>query len=177
MFKDIQMKTHEYLVNDVEEFLEINKEEPQRAESKTMKKLISVQDKIKIFKNISYEELRAIIYDLKFLRFNHKDTIVEQGSMSENIYYLIDGECQVFQDKHKVGELHAGSTFGESGAIFEQKRGASVLCSSRSATLLCFKIDKDNLEFSSNALAILYKNLAFEINAKLNELNNKISKK
>ncbi len=171
------MSKFEYLVNDVEEFLKVNEEESQKPTSKTMKKLISVQDKIKIFKNISYEDLQAIIYDLQFLRFNYKDKIVEQGSMSENIYYLIDGECQVFQNQQKIGELHSGSTFGESGAIFEQKRSATVLCSSETATLLSFKIDKDNLEFSANALAILYRNLAYEINAKLNDLNSKIAKK
>jgi len=171
------MNKFEYLVNDVEEFLKINEEESQKIESKTMKKLISVQDKIKIFKNISYEELKAIIYDLKFVRYEYKDHIVEQDSTSEIIYYLIDGECQVFQNSNKIGELHSGSTFGESGAIFEQKRSATVICASKTATLLSFKIDKNNLEFASNALAILYRNLAFEINAKLNDLNKNISAK
>jgi len=166
----------EYTVEDIEEFLKINDEESNN-DSETMHKLLSVQDKIKIFKDIEPNELKSIVYDLQFMRYNFKDHIVDQDSQSEIIYFLIDGECQVFHNKFKIGELHPGSSFGESGAIFGYKRNATVLCASKTATLLAFKIDQENLDFSAKALAILYKNLAAEINKKLDDLNKQVATK
>jgi CRP-like cAMP-binding protein len=166
-----------YSVDDIEEFLNISDDEKSKSDSQIMQKLLSVQDKITIFKNIDPYELKSIVYDLKFMRFKHKDYIVEQDTQNNEIYYIIDGLCQVFKSKVKIGELHPGSSFGESGAIFSHKRNATVVCASESATLISFKIDQENLDFSARALAILYKNLASEINAKLDELNNQVATK
>jgi CRP-like cAMP-binding protein len=166
-----------YSADEIQEFLNISEDEKSKTDSQVMQKLLSVQDKITIFKNIAPNELKAIVYDLKFMRFKRKDYIVDQDSQDDEIYYMIDGLCQVFKAKVKIGELHPGSSFGESGAIFSQKRNATVICASESATLLSFKIDQENLDFSAKALAILYKNLASEINAKLDELNKQVSTK
>jgi CRP-like cAMP-binding protein len=169
------MIEQKYTLEDIEEFIDITNEEESKADSETMQKLLSVQDKIKIFKGIDPLELKTIVNDLKFMRYNYKDHIVEQDAQSEVIYFIIDGECHVFKNKIKIGELHPGSSFGESGAIFGHKRNATVICASKTATLLGFKIDQDNLEFSANALAILYRNLASEINSKLEELNKQVA--
>ena len=176
MFKGVQMTDTMYTVEEIEEFLRINAEED-FSDSETMTKLLSVQDKIKIFRDIEPNELKSIVYDLKFMRYKFKDHVVEQEAQSDIIYFIIDGECQVFHNKYKIGELHPGSSFGESGAIFGTKRNATVVCSSKTATLLAFKIDQENLDFSAKALAILYKNLAAEINYKLDELNKSVSTK
>lgn len=165
----------EYTLKDIEEFLKINKNESKKEKSKIIQKLLKVQDKIKIFKNINPIELETIVYDVKFLRTNFKECIIEQGKTSKNIYYIIDGGCHVFLDNHKIGELNSGDSFGESGAIFSEKRNATVICSKENSSFLSFKIDQENLDFCSHALAILYKNLAFEINTKLIDLNKKYS--
>jgi len=166
-----------YEVQDVEKFLQINREADQDEQSKSLKKLLSVQDKISIFRGIEPDELKAIVYNLKFGKFKYKDYIVEQNDMHEEIFFIIDGECQVFHNKKKVGKLRAGEIFGEAGAIFKSNRNASVICSSKDATLLSFCIDENNMEFCAPALAILYKNLASEINAKLEEINYEFIKK
>jgi CRP-like cAMP-binding protein len=177
MFKGIPKMNQKYTVEDIEEFIKVTNEEDSKTDSEIMQKLLSVQNKIKIFKNIDPNELKVVVYDLRFLRYNYKDHIIDQDSQSESIYYLIDGECQVFKDKHKIGEIKPGSSFGESGAIFGHKRNATVLCASKTATLLSFKIDQDNFDFSAAALAILYKNLAAEIDAKLDKLNKQVASK
>jgi CRP-like cAMP-binding protein len=163
--------TSSYFIEDVEKFLLINKELENSQQSKSLKKLLSVQHKISIFKNINPHELKAIVYDLKFIKYSYKDYIVKQDDMDEEMFFIIKGECQVFHDNQRVGTLEPGEVFGESGAVFKTKRNASVICSSEDVTLLSFKIDGDNLEFCAQALALLYKNLAFEINAKLEDLN------
>lgn len=166
-----------YTVEDVEKFLEVNDREENSEQSQSLRKLLNVKDKISIFKNIDSAELKAIIYDLKFMKFKYKEYIVKENDESINIFFIIDGECQVFHDKKKVGTLRPGEIFGESGVIFKTKRNASVICASENATLLSFCIDDENMEFCSLALAKLYKNLAFEINAKLEDINSTYTKK
>jgi CRP-like cAMP-binding protein len=166
-----------YVVEDVEKFLQINRDAQNEEQSRSLKKLLSVQNKIAIFKGIDPDELKAIVYNLKFVKFKFKDYVVEQNDISEDIFFIIDGECQVFHNKQKVGSLRPGEIFGEAGAIFKSKRNASVVCASKEATLLSFCIDDNNMEFCSQALAVLYKNLASEINAKLEEINLKFVKK
>lgn len=166
-----------YSVEDIEKFLEITRLENEKPENISLKKLLSVQDKIPIFRNIDPEELKAIIYDLKFIKYKFKDYVIEQGDISENIYYILQGNCQVFSSGQKVATLGAGTVFGESAAIFKTKRNASVVCSSEEATLLSFSIDEDNVEFCAQALLTLYKNLASQINAKLESSNATMIKK
>ena len=99
------------------------------------------------------------------------EKLLSENDISNDIYFLIEGECQVFHKEKKVGILYAGNIFGESGVIFKTKRNASVVCASKTATLLTFKIDEESNEFTTGALATLYKNLALQINTKLETLN------
>lgn len=160
-----------YTVDDIEKFLDITRLADEKPESQSVKKLLSVQDKISIFRNIDQLDLKAIIYDLKFVKFKFKDYILRQGDVSENIFFIIQGECQVFNNGKKVAALGPGVVFGESAAIFKTPRNASVVCASREATLLSFSIDEENIEFCAPALVTLYKNLASEINSKLEDIN------
>ena len=167
-----------YSSKDIESFLEIHEEEEAKDEqSHSLKKLLSVQDKISIFRDIDPQELKAIVYDLKFVKFKFKEYVIEEGDQNDEIFFIINGECQVFHNKKRIGKLRAGEIFGEAAAIFGTPRGASVVCSSKEATLLSFSIDQDNMEFCAPALAILYRNLAFEINSKLTFSNEEVTKK
>lgn len=168
--------TIEYLVEDIETFLRINEEEIEE-DSQSLAKLLSVANRIQIFKNIDSLDLKAIVYDVKFERYKRKDYVVEQGQLKKEIFFIIDGECQVFFNTTRIGKLRPGEVFGEAGAIFGTKRGATVICASEKATLLSFKIDEENIDFCAPALAILYKNLAFEINTKLSTINTHTSTK
>lgn len=169
--------TLEYDVTDIERFLAINKELNSDEHSASLRKLLSVQDKIPIFRGIEQNELKAIVYDVSFVRVSFKDYIIQEGDESSSIFFIIDGECQVFHKSKKVGSLHPGEVFGESGVIFKTKRNASVVCASKSATLLSFKVDENNLDFCAPALAQLYLNLAKQINTKLEDINYEFIKK
>jgi len=162
----------DYLTEDIEKFMEVHRVEYEKPQNESVRKLLSVQDKISFFKNIDPLELKAIVYDVKFKKYKYKDYIVEEGSYSNEIFFIIQGECQVYHNNKKVGKLHPGEIFGEAGAIFRTRRNATVVCSSKEAKLLSFCIDEENMKFCSVALATLYKNLASEINAKLEDVNN-----
>jgi len=171
------IQTAEYSIEDIDKFLKINKTCKSKRETKIMQNLLDVQYKISIFKGIEPEELKAILYNLDFITYRYKDYIVRQGEVSREIFYIISGECHIFHDNHTIAHLGKGVVFGESGAIFKTKRNASVVCSSEKMTLLSFNIDDNNMEFCGPALAKLYKNLASEINAKLQEINIAYAKK
>ena len=171
------MKQISYTLEDLEKFISLTKEIEQKEASKSLHKLLSVRDKISIFKNIEPIYLKALVYDVKFVHYNHKDFIVKQGESAKDIFFIIDGECQVFYDKKYLTSLHAGEVFGESGVLFHKKRNATVVCSSQKVTLLTFSIDDEPSPFTAQSLAKLYKNLALQINDKLEELNGAFAKR
>ncbi len=168
MFKGLQVN---YSINDIANFLEVTRIVREQPNSKSLDKLLSVQDKISIFKNIDPLELKAIVSDLKFVKYKFKDYVVKQNDESLEVFFIINGECHVFRDKNKIGVLKPGAVFGEAGVIFKTKRNASVVCASEEATMLSFCIDEENIEFCAPALATFYKNLASQINDKLESLN------
>ncbi|MBL0708742.1 MAG: cyclic nucleotide-binding domain-containing protein [Sulfurimonas sp.] len=157
----------EYTPEDIELFLQVNKNEIEKEETQTFTKLLRVQDKISIISNIDPYDLKAIIYNLKFVRYKHKDYIIEEGDISTDIFFILSGECQAFYKHKELGVLKVGTTFGESAGIFSTKRSASIVCSSEEVTLLSFSINHDSMEFCSASLATLYKNLALQIDTKL----------
>lgn len=171
------MQSQKYLLQDLEKFLKINEAFEKEIENESLRKLLSVQDKISIFRDIDPYDLEAIVYDVKFVKYKQKDYIIRQKQTREEIFFIISGECFVYSDNKKVGDLRSGEVFGEGGAIFKTPRSASVVCASKDAVLISFCINENNLEFCASAIATLYKNLAFEINAKLEDVNHAFGQK
>jgi CRP-like cAMP-binding protein len=161
----------EYTIEDIEKFLDATYKIQNSPLIVSLKKLLSVKDKIEIFKGISNVELKAIVYDVKFQKYQYKEFIISEGDESKEIFFILNGECQVFKDKKKIATLKPGTAFGEIGVIFETRRTADVICSSKETTLLSFKLDQTNFDFCAPALAKIYKNLAFSISQKLDKLN------
>lgn len=167
----------EYDIEDIEKFLDVHENSLLNKDSKTLEKLLSVQNKISLIANINEHELKAIITNLQFIKYNFKDYIIQEGDISQEIFFILSGECHVFVKNKKVGVLQSSTTFGEGAAIFNTKRNASVVCASKEVTLLSFSINHENIEFCSSAMATLYKNLALQINAKLERMNMDLIKK
>jgi CRP-like cAMP-binding protein len=161
----------DYTVEEIEKFIEITRLSYVDSQSKSLHKLMNVKDKISIFKNIEIDDLKTIIYNLKFVKYKENDNIIKQNEISNEMFFIINGVCKVVHNTIDVGKLRAGEVFGESAAIFGTKRNASIYCDSDEVTLLSFSIDHNNMELCSHALATLYKNLASEIDAKLQEIN------
>ena len=178
MLKDIQMiQQTNYDPQEIEKVLEMNKLSDKTQSSEVLRKLLTVQSKISIIANIDPLDLEAILYDLKFIQYKRMDTIIEEGDTTDEIFFIFSGECEVLSKNKKIGEIKTGKVFGETAAIFNTKRNATVICSSENATILSFRINHDNMRFCAPALATLYKNLAFQINTKLEGMNNTLVKK
>ena len=55
------------------------------------------------------------------------ETIVEQGTEGHELFFLIHGSCEVLLDGERVGELKAGSVFGELAVLgLKRVRAASL---------------------------------------------------
>ncbi|MDF1875349.1 cyclic nucleotide-binding domain-containing protein [Sulfurimonas sp. SAG-AH-194-I05] len=165
-----------YDMDDIDRFLEVH-ETNSDAYSQTLQKLFNVQNKIPIIANIEQKDLEVILENLKFSRYNFKDFIIKEGDLSTEIFFILSGECHVFHNNSKIGILKAGTSFGEAAAIFNKKRNASVVCASDASTLLSFSINHDNMDFCAPSLAQIYKNLASQINTKLEVMNDNLTKK
>ncbi len=160
-----------YDIDDIEKFIHYTKQLQHSDEYQSLQKLLSVKDKIAIFHDISKYELKALVYDVKFKRVKFKEYILKEREKSVAIYYILQGECQAFKDKKLIGTLHEGDTFGEIGVITNTPRSADILCSSKEAILLEFKLHQEKNAFNAQALATIYRNLAISINEKLQQLN------
>ena len=166
-----------YNSEDIAKFLEVHESTPEYEYSQTLQKLLSVQNRISIIADIEQTELKIIIDKLKFVKHNFKDYVIKEGEISKEIFFTLSGEFHVFNGGNKIGVIPAGNAFGETAAIFNTKRNASVVCASKEATLLSFCINADAIEFCPTGLATLYKNLASQINSKLEEMNHNLAKK
>ena len=58
-----------YTVEEIQQFLEISKRDEEESENEILKKLLSVKDKISIFNNIDSTDIRAIVSNLKFVKY------------------------------------------------------------------------------------------------------------
>ena len=178
MLKGLPMiRQIQYDIDDIEKFLQVHKNSKEHEYSQNLGKLLHVQNKIPIFVGLDPKEIKVIVNNLKFVKYPYKDFVITQGDTSQEIFFILSGECHVFVNKNKVSEISTGTTFGEASAIFGTKRNASVVCSSKEVTLLSFSINHDNLDFCAAALATLYKNLAQQINTKLESMNTNLIKK
>lgn len=161
----------DFSLNDINRFLETSDLLISFEEEATVSKLLQIQKKIPIFAGIDPLELRAILYDLHIEKLKKGEFLVKEGEKSEEIHYIFNGTFDVFKKNKRIATLQSGDTFGEIGVIFNTPRTASVGCSSEEATILSFKIDQENLDFCAEAIARIYKNLAYAINEKLQKLN------
>jgi hypothetical protein len=78
----------EYNTHDIENFLEVSKEIEAKPENKSLQKLLSVKDKIDIFKDIDEFELKALVYHVEFKKVPANKHIIQENEASMNRYFF-----------------------------------------------------------------------------------------
>ena len=147
-------------------------EENKVSHSDAMSKLLQVKDRIKLFEHINNHEIIHLVKDVKFQKFQRKEIIIQKGDIKKEIFILLSGDTHIILDRKIIANVTPGQIIGEIAAIFDKPRNATVICSSKDALLLSFKLNKTMIDEVPKASAYLYKNLAEQINIKL-ELQNK----
>ena len=101
------------------------------------------------------QELSRVIYHDKF---GDGRLIIRQGHWGLSFYFIVSGsviversEWDPYTKEHyiqKVGELHAGDSFGELALLHNTRRAASILCQGTSEFLRIDKPDFDEVHIS-----------------------------
>jgi CRP-like cAMP-binding protein len=157
--------------NDIEKFIALNKDIENDATSRGMKKLLEVYNKISIFKGLNKIDLQAVLYDVTFKKYTYKEIIFKEGEVLNDIYYIISGEVEMVKHNKKISTLKTGQTFGEIGMLLDERTFVSIVCKSQEAVVLSFKIDYNNIEFSSKTLVKIYQNILHQLKNKLKQID------
>jgi|GEM_PF-4076631 len=136
-----------------------------------LSKLLQLKKRFKVFNNISEADLVNIIDDVQIKKFSKKQKIIEQNSVSSDMFFILMGECEIFVDNKVVGYLKGGQVFGEVAAVFKKPRNATVVSSKPNTTTLSFKLNHKSVDKYPYAFVELYKNIANELTEKLESLN------
>ena len=167
----------EFSESEIADFLEADEVKKELEQNKLFEKLLSIKNKIAIFNNIEAVELKSLLYDINLKTYKKDEIIIKDGDDADYIYYILSGKCEIIKEEKKLATLSSGDTFGEIAVVCEIPRISDVKSISDNTVLLAFKIDLDNLDFCAKPLAIFYKNLALEMQKKLQKLNDEFISK
>ncbi|KAI8843134.1 cyclic nucleotide-binding-like protein [Chytridium lagenaria] len=101
---------------------------------------------IPLFRDCEIGFLHMLALSLRPVQFKMGEVIIQKGDIASEMYFVVDGEAEVFSDEDgKVfANFHPGFFFGEVGLFFKIKRTASVRCTSQNITV--FKLTKNDLD-------------------------------
>lgn len=64
---------------------------------------------------------------IDYKSFAAGDPIIVQGESTRNVYALIEGYADAYQNDNKVGEINPGEMFGAIAAFTGSKRNATIV--------------------------------------------------
>lgn len=96
-------------------------------------------EKVRIFQNLSPEEVSTILHHGKVLQFREGQTIFHEGMLGSNLFILLKGEVAIKHKTHMIAKCTVGDAFGEMSVLNHEPRNAT-------ATALtdcrCFTLDE-----------------------------------
>ena len=106
--------------------------------------------RISIFEDVPDEDLRVITTFATTDEVGEGTEIVKEGDFANHFMAIEDGTAE------KVGELGPGDIFGELGLLEREKRGATVVATSR---VRLIKIERWELERMKKVLPHVYEKI------------------
>jgi CRP-like cAMP-binding protein len=140
------------------------------------KKLLSIKRHIPFFNNITQFGILSIVFGIKFIKYKEDEIIFEQGSYSKDIFFILDGEVDLYIENESGGDdiylttLGPKNVFGEMSALTGEVRSASAVVSSEESMVLMFRL-KNYDGTNPDSFAQLYKNINEVLASKLRETN------
>ncbi len=95
---------------------------------------------VKLFEKLNLDEKKKLSESFIVETYEANEVIVQQGDKGTTFYILKEGNTQVVIGDQVMGQLQAGSYFGEMALLNDEVRAASVIATERS---ICFTIDRD----------------------------------
>lgn len=106
-----------------------------------------------------------------FMHFRSGETIIEQGTLADRVYTLLEGSADAICDGVKVGEINADEIFGALAVFTRQPRMASVVANSDCTVLAVRKEEFIDLIDHQPHICL---GLIEEMAAKINQLNSQL---
>jgi len=99
--------------------------------------------KVSLFQHTDEIFIKEIVQLLEPVVFLPNDYIITQGEYGDCMYFLSSGEVEILIDNKVVNKLGAGSPFGETALLKDEKRTASV-----KAVTYCdlYRLSKENFD-------------------------------
>lgn len=138
-------------------------------------KIIKFKEKISILKGLSEENIKMIVRDCNIIKYAKGERIIEQGEDTKNVFFLLDGNAKVLVNNKEVGEIKNNQAFGEFSAIAGEKRSATIIAT-QPCNVISFSLSLEILENEFAGFAGLYKNICYELIAKVDEANKRARK-
>lgn len=94
-----------------------------------------------LFKDLTEEELLAIVHELRLLTFAAGEVVVSEGEKSEGLFIVVSGSVKVFVRSPTgrnvaVAELPEGQFFGEIASLSGRPRSATVTAAAHTELLV-----------------------------------------
>ena len=140
--------------------------------SQAMLQLIEIKDKFSMFKSLTELDIKKVIKDIEFQKFKKGEIVLKEGDISDEIYYILSGNCHVIVGRKVVGQLASQQLFGEIASLTKSPRTATVRSTTETRTIT-FKLAFDEIDLYPHAFAILFKNFTLELVKKLDQSNKK----
>lgn len=127
---------------------------------------------ISFYQQALAQEIRAEFQPTAgFMHFRAGETIIQQGTVADRVYTMLEGSADAICDDVKVGEVNPDEIFGALAVFTRQKRIASVVATSDCTVLAVRK--EEFIELIDHQPQICL-GLIEEMAAKINQLNNQL---
>jgi serine/threonine protein kinase len=109
--------------------------------------------KLRFFHEFASSEIMEVLRAGQWNQYSAGDEIVREGATDDRFYIIVSGNCIVERHGRKIGELEAGSCFGETSYLRGAKRQATILADD-DATIL--QVSSSLLEQASTACQLRF---------------------
>lgn len=83
-------------------------------------------EKVRIFQNLSPEDVSTILHHGKVLNFREGQTIFHEGMLGSNLFIVLKGEVAIKHKNHLIAKCNVGDAFGEMAVLNHEPRTATA---------------------------------------------------
>ena len=145
----------------------------QQLVNKGLERLVASKNTISLFKGMEDEDIKLIVKDVGFMRFNQHEVIIKELDESgDEIYFIVNGECRVSVGRNNVGVLSPNQVFGEFAPLTKEKRAASIKAN-KPTVVMVFKLAMELADEHPKVFMMLFRNIINGLIKKIDQANQK----
>lgn len=159
-----------YNEKGIQHIKSLDKEKSDLNPNCAIEQLIRYKNHIPYFRDIEEDDIREIVKDVKFLHYGVHEILIKEFDKSNEIFFLVEGECRVSLKRRALGTILKESIFGEFSFITKQPRSATVK-TNKDSIIISFHFDLESFDNNPCLFSQLYKNISEELVKKVYNMN------